>query len=75
MATIKSTLALYDGMTGPIRKIHNAMNSLIDAFENVQDVSSNAIDTAALQRAREELTKAGHEMDQMEQNLRDAADA
>lgn len=75
MATIKSALSLYDGMTGPLKHIHTALNTVLNTFEAVQTASGNAIDTAAIQSAREELARAGDEMNQMEQNIRDAEQA
>lgn len=75
MATIKSALSLYDGMSAPLRRIESALNTVLNTFEAVQTASGNAIDTAAIQSAREELARAGAEMDQMEQNIRDAEQA
>lgn len=75
MATIRSALALYDGMTGPLRSIHNAMSIVINSFESMQDASRNAIDASAIQEAREELVRAGAQMDELEQNIRRAGDA
>lgn len=75
MATIKSALSLYDGMSGPLKHIHTALNTVLNTFEAVQTASGNAIDTAAIQSARNELARAGAELDQMEQNIRDAENA
>ena len=59
MATIKSALSLYDGMSGPLKNIHTALNIVLNSFEAVQDASGNVIDTSAIQEAREELARAG----------------
>ena len=72
MATIKSALSLYDGMSGPLKNIHTALNIVLNSFEAVQDASGNVIDSSAIQEAREELARAGSQLDQMEQNIRDA---
>lgn len=75
MATIKSALSLYDGMTGPLKSIDNALKIVLNSFESVQDASGNVIDTSAIQDAREELARAEIQLDQMEQNIRDAEQA
>lgn len=75
MATIKSALSLYDGMSGPLKSIDHALNIVLNSFEAVQDISGNVIDTSAIQDAREELARAESQLDQMEQNIRDAEQA
>ena len=75
MATIKSALSLYDGMSGPLKNIHTALNIVLNSFEAVQDASGNVIDTSAIQEARDELARAGSQLDQMEQNIREAEQA
>ena len=75
MATIKSALSLYDGMTGPLKSIDNALKIVLNSFESVQDASGNMIDTSAIQEARDELARAESQLDQMEQNIREAEQA
>lgn len=72
MATVKGALALYDGMTGPLKSIHNALNIVLNSFEAVQSASENVVDVAAIQQAREELARAGATWDNIEENIRDA---
>lgn len=66
MATLRTSLALYDGMTSPLMKITNAMNMVISGFESMQDASGKAIDTASLSAAREELSRAEIELRSLE---------
>ncbi len=75
MATIRSSLAMYDGMTGPLRSIHKALNIVLNSFEAVQTASGNVIDVSAIQDAREELARASAQMDTLEQNIRGAEEA
>lgn len=75
MATIRSALSLYDGMTGPLQSIHKALNIVLNSFEAVQNASGNVIDSSAIQEAREELARAGSQLDELEQNIRDADQA
>lgn len=72
MATIKSALSLYDGMTGPLQSIHKALNIVLNSFEAVQDASGNVIDSSAIQEAREELARAGSQLDEIQENIREA---
>ena len=72
MATIRTAIALYDGVTAPLQAMHRATSILINSFETMQRVSSNAVDTSAIQDAREELARAETVFNQIEQNIRDA---
>lgn len=74
MATIRTAIRIYDGMTGPLQSMHRAMNILINGFETMQRTSGNAIDTSAIQEAREELARAGAAFDEIEQNISRADD-
>lgn len=73
MATIRTALQLYDGMTGPLRSISNAMNTVINTFETMQGTSEHAIDTAALQAARSELANVNTSVMGVENSLQAAA--
>lgn len=75
MATIKSAIALYDGVTGPLQSMHKAMNIVISSFETMQDTSGNAVNVTAIQQAREELGKAGAAFDEIENEIRQADQA
>ncbi len=89
MATVRASLALYDGMTQPLQSIHRALNIVLNTFEAVQTASGRAIDVSAIQQAREELARAGaafnnieanaqrasHEQSDFNQNIRDGTTA
>lgn len=72
MATIRTAIALYDGVTSPLQSMHRAMNIVINSFETMQSTSGNAIDTSAIQEAREQLARAETAFDGIEQSIRDA---
>ncbi len=74
MATIRTAIALYDGVTSPLRNMQKAMGIVLNSFESMQRASSNAVDVSAIQEAREELTRAETAFDSIEQNIRDAND-
>lgn len=72
MATIKTAIALYDGVTSPLKSMHSAMNLVLNSFESMQRASGKAIDTASIQAAREELARAGTAFDSIEESIRRA---
>lgn len=72
MATIRTSIALYDGVTSPLASMNRAMNIVLNSFEAMQSASSHAIDTAAIQNAREELARAETAFDAIENEIRDA---
>lgn len=71
MATLKAAIQMYDGVTGPLRNITQALGITINSFESMQDVSGRAIDTAALQTARESLARANVAAEEIEQTFSD----
>ena len=71
MATIRTAIQIYDGMSRPLQSMHRAMGILLNSFESMQSASSNAIDTAAIREAREELARAGAAFDEIERNIRE----
>lgn len=72
MATIRTALQVYDGMTRPLQSIHRATSILINSFEAMQRASSNAVDTSAIQEAREELARAETAFNRIEQEIQQA---
>lgn len=75
MATIRTAISIYDGMTRPLQSMNRAMGILINTFESVQATSGRAIDTHALQEARELVAQSTAEWDRLEQNIREADSA
>lgn len=74
MATIRTAIALYDGVTSPLKSMHKVMSIVLNSFEAMQRASGNSVDTSAIREAREELARAGAAFDSIEQNIRDAND-
>lgn len=72
MATIRTAIALYDGVTAPLQAMHKAMNIVLNSFEAMQRASGNSVDTSAIREAREELARAGAAFDEIEENIREA---
>lgn len=74
MATIRSQMVLNDGISGVLRKINTALNTTLNAFEQVQRASGRAVDTAEIQAARAALVQANREVDEMAEGYRRAAE-
>lgn len=74
MATIRSQMVLNDGISGVLRKINTALNTTLNAFEQVQRASGRAVDTAQIQAARAALVQANRETDEMAEGYRRAAE-
>ena len=72
LATIRTAIALYDGVTAPLKSMHKAMNIVLNSFEAMQRASGNSVDTSAIREAREELARAGAAFDSIEENIRNA---
>ena len=75
LATIRTAIALYDGVTGPLKSMHKAMSIVLNSFEAMQRASGNAIDTASLQQAREELARADAALNNLEDSIRNDEEA
>lgn len=65
MATIRSQMALNDGMTSVLRKITGALHTTLDAFEQMQRASGQSINTAQFAAARSQLVGAAADLDRL----------
>ncbi|MCJ0420442.1 tape measure protein [Clostridioides difficile] len=72
MATIQTSIRIFDGMTPAFRHMTNAMNIVLSSFEQLQSTPSNAIDANSIRTAREELARAEAGFDRLEQQIREA---
>lgn len=66
MATMRTSIALYDGVTSPLMAMNRAMNLVLSSFESMESASGRAIDTASIKAAREELNRAEIELNSIE---------
>lgn len=69
MATVRSQMVLNDGMTSVLRKISNALNTTLDAFEQMQRASGQSINSAQFAAARSQLVGVNAELDEMADKL------
>lgn len=72
MATIKTTLRMYDGVSPVMGPMIKVMNTTISHFEALNRASSDAIDTDSIAQARNELARAEVAFNQIQQEIRRA---
>ncbi|WP_077738562.1 tape measure protein, partial [Clostridioides difficile] len=72
MATIQTSIRIFDGMTPAFRHMTTAMNIVLSSFEQLQRTSSNAVDANSIRTAREELARAEAGFDRLEQQIRES---
>lgn len=75
MATIRTAIQIQDNMSQAFQSMNTAMNVVINSFEALQTVSSNAVDTSSIQLAREELARAEVAFNNIEQEIKQADEA
>lgn len=73
MATIKSSVRLYDGVTSVMRSMAAATSKVIDRFERMEAVSGNMVNVSALQQARSELANVDAKVDEIERSIDQAS--
>lgn len=66
MGTIRSQMALNDGMSAVLKKITRSLDTTISAFEEMQKASGKSMDTKLLKSAHTMLAQCNDEIDQME---------
>jgi len=74
VATIRSQLVLNDGISGVLKKINVALKTTLDAFEQVQRASGQAVDTSQIHAARAALAEAVSETNSLSDAYRRAAE-
>ena len=66
-------MVLNDGISGVLHKITNALDVTLNAFEQVQRASGNAVDTEVISQARRQLAGARVDIQNMADGYRRAA--
>ena len=72
MATLRSTIALYDGMSAPLRNMNQAVRVVLDGFEALQSAGANALDPTVIRQAREELNRTDEALNELGSGIRRA---
>ena len=74
MATIRTAVQLYDGVSSPLKAMGKALDACISSFEAMQTASNSSVDTSKIIEARAELTKANGMIETIEKNIESASD-
>lgn len=74
MATIRSQMVLNDGMSAVLKRITSALDTTLNAFEQVQRASGRAVDAAQIAQARSQLVGANAEIQEMADGYRRATE-
>lgn len=70
MATIRTSIQLYDAMSPALRSMNKALNVVLNSFEAMQSASSSPVDSSGIRQARDELARVETQLDSVEQNIR-----
>lgn len=58
MASIATSIELYDRVSAPVFQIVSALQSTVRAFQSVNNAMENGMDTASIEQARQEIDTA-----------------
>jgi tape measure domain-containing protein len=73
MAGISTSVKVKDGVSSPFRAMTSAINICLSSFEQMQNATAQAVDTAAIQDARFALNSMNEEAAQLADGLGEAA--
>ena len=62
MATVSTSIQLYDRVSAPINKMLGAINNIVYAFESVENAMDGAFDTTQIAEAKNQMQQAKAEM-------------
>ena len=75
MGAISSTIRVNDGMSKVLQSMNRALNIVLDSYERLQDISSNSIDVANIEEARNELSNVAAITRDLEEEMDRAGDS
>lgn len=70
MATIKSSIQLFDNASPALRSMSNALNVCIASFESMQRASGKGVDVASIKLAKAELAKVETNINEIDNNIK-----
>lgn len=75
MATIKTVIQIQDNLSRQFHAMNQAMSTVIDSFQRLEQSTSHAIDISALRHAQQQLTQVDASFNGIEQEIRQADQA
>ena len=71
MASISTSIELYDRVSAPVDNMISALNNMIGTYESVESAINAGFDTTPINEARRAIDQVTEQMDVMEQNIRE----
>lgn len=69
MASISSSIELYDKISAPVNRIIGALNNMVGIFESVDSAMDSGFDPSVIDATRREIDLASAEMNQLGQEI------
>ncbi|HBE9335428.1 TPA: tape measure protein, partial [Clostridioides difficile] len=69
MATIQTSIRIFDGMTPAFRNMTNAINTTINSFDRLQQRLHNPLNTSGIQTSQQSLNNIENILTRIEQNI------
>ncbi len=69
MATIQTSIRIFDGMTPAFRNMTNAINTTINSFDRLQQRLHNPLNTGGIQTSQQSLNNIENILTRIEQNI------
>lgn len=71
MASIRTSIELYDAISAPLTHITNALNMTISSFEDMQATANESFDVSSLEAAREQANQATIAIERLSESMAD----
>jgi tape measure domain-containing protein len=71
MASIRTSIELYDAISAPLTHITNALNMTISSFEDMQTTANESFDASSLEAAREQANQATIAIERLSESMAD----
>lgn len=71
MATISTTIQLYDRVSAPINNMITALDNMCSAYENVEDSMNSGFNPAHIEATRQAINSAAQQMVELGNNIED----
>lgn len=69
MASIRTSIELYDAISAPLNHITNALNLTISSFEEMQSTANESFDASSLEAAREQANQATIAIERLSESM------
>lgn len=72
MATISTSIELYDKVSAPIHNMISALEEMIGTYGSVETTMNTGFDTTPIDKARQAIDQTTAQMEEFEQSIRDS---